>query len=89
MESVLSIDELLDQVNSKYILVTLVAKRARELIEGSEPLINVQHYQQKSLKGRIPRAIQEETQEKLKPTTIALLEILEGKASYQNEKEEY
>ncbi len=34
-----SIDDLLEIVDSKYTLVTLASKRARELTEGAEPLI--------------------------------------------------
>ncbi len=79
METVLSIDELVDKVGSKYVLVSLAAKRARELIEGSEPLINVQYYQHKNMLGRVSRPMQDEVLEELKPTTIALLEILNGK----------
>ena len=33
------IDELTEKVDSKYTLVTLEAKRARELTEGDEPLV--------------------------------------------------
>ncbi len=34
-----SIVDLLEKVNSRYTLVTMTAKRARQLIEGQEPLI--------------------------------------------------
>ncbi|MDU4202236.1 MAG: DNA-directed RNA polymerase subunit omega [Negativicoccus succinicivorans] len=34
-----SIDDLLERVDSKYTLVSMVAKRARELTEGAEALV--------------------------------------------------
>ena len=34
-----SIDDLLKRVDSKYTLVSMVAKRARELTEGAEALV--------------------------------------------------
>lgn len=33
-----SIDELLEKVDSKYSLVVAAAKRARELVDGAEPM---------------------------------------------------
>lgn len=35
-----SIDELLEKVDNKYILSLLVAKRARTLIDGDDPLVD-------------------------------------------------
>ena len=35
-----SIDSLQEKVNSKYVLVTLAAKRARQLLETKKPLID-------------------------------------------------
>ena len=35
-----SIDYLAEQVDSKYTLVVMAAKRARELMSGSQPVIN-------------------------------------------------
>lgn len=35
-----SIDELLQKVDNKYILSLLVAKRARTLIDGDDPLVD-------------------------------------------------
>lgn len=35
-----SIDNLLERIDNKYILTSLVAKRARELFAGDEPLID-------------------------------------------------
>ena len=35
----ISIDKLNDMVDSKYSLVTIISKRARQIIDGSEPLI--------------------------------------------------
>lgn len=36
-----SIVELLEKVENRYTLVTITSKRARQLIEGEKPLINV------------------------------------------------
>lgn len=33
-------DELLKKVDSRYTLVVMVSKRARQLLEGAEPLVN-------------------------------------------------
>ncbi|WP_374049881.1 MULTISPECIES: DNA-directed RNA polymerase subunit omega [unclassified Sedimentibacter] len=35
----ISIDELIDMVDSRYSLVTIVSKRARQIIDGSEALV--------------------------------------------------
>lgn len=35
----ISIDELNDMVDSRYSLVTIISKRARQIIDGSEPLL--------------------------------------------------
>lgn len=35
----ISIDELIDMVDSRYSLVTIVSKRARQIIDGSEVLV--------------------------------------------------
>ncbi|MFA6782578.1 MAG: DNA-directed RNA polymerase subunit omega, partial [Sedimentibacter sp.] len=35
----ISIDKLNEMVDSQYSLVTIISKRARQIIEGSEPLI--------------------------------------------------
>lgn len=35
----ISIDELIDMVDSRYSLVTIVSRRARQLIDGSEELV--------------------------------------------------
>ena len=35
----ISVDELNDMVDSRYSLVTVISKRARQIIDGSEPLI--------------------------------------------------
>ena len=34
-----STDDLLELVDSRYTLITMVSKRARQIVEGSEPLI--------------------------------------------------
>ena len=36
-----SLDVLMTKVDSKYTLVTLAAKRARQLTDGDEPLVDV------------------------------------------------
>lgn len=36
-----SVVDLLKKVDNRYTLVTITAKRARQLIEGSKPLVNV------------------------------------------------
>ena len=36
-----SLVELLEKVDNRYSLVTVTAKRARQIIEGAEPLIRV------------------------------------------------
>lgn len=36
------LDDLLKKVDSKYTLVTLAAKRAREITDGDEPLVHVE-----------------------------------------------
>lgn len=35
----ISIDELIDMVDSRYSLVTVISKRARQIIDGSEVLV--------------------------------------------------
>ncbi|WP_123054122.1 DNA-directed RNA polymerase subunit omega [Clostridium sp. JN-1] len=36
-----SVVDLLKKVDNRYTLVTITAKRARQIIEGSKPLVNV------------------------------------------------
>ena len=35
----ISIDELIDMVDSRYSLVTIISKRARQIIDGSEAMV--------------------------------------------------
>ena len=35
----ITIDELLKKVDSRYMLVSVISKRARQIVEGSDPLI--------------------------------------------------
>ncbi|HBB29447.1 MAG TPA: DNA-directed RNA polymerase subunit omega [Clostridiales bacterium] len=35
----ISIDELIGMVNSRYSLVTVISKRARQIISGDDPLV--------------------------------------------------
>ena len=37
-----TLESLMKKVDSKYTLVTLAAKRARELTDGDEPLVDVE-----------------------------------------------
>lgn len=37
-----TLESLMEKVDSKYTLVTLAAKRARELTDGDEPLVDVE-----------------------------------------------
>lgn len=67
-----SIVELLQKVNSRYTLVTMTAKRARQLIEGKEPLLD-----EKTLKEI----------NSTKPVTIAIHEINRGLITYETVKE--
>ena len=36
-----SVNELIKKVDSRYTLIVAVSKRAREIVEGGEPLINI------------------------------------------------
>lgn len=36
----LSLDELVDKVDSRYTLVVQVAKRARQLVDGQKPMVS-------------------------------------------------
>lgn len=36
-----SIVDLLKKVGSRYTLITITAKRARQIVEGSEPMVNI------------------------------------------------
>lgn len=67
-----SIVELLQKVNSRYTLVTMTAKRARQLIEGKEPLLD----------EKILKEINS-----TKPVTIAIHEINRGLITYETVKE--
>ncbi len=57
----ISIDELLTMVNSRYSLVTVVSKRAREIIAGEEPLVYTRTTKPVAI------AIEEFFDEKVKP----------------------
>jgi len=59
------LDVLMSRVDNKYTLAVLAAKRARELVNGSEPLVKCTS---------------------LKPVTIALEEIAQGKITFQRTK---
>jgi len=54
-----SIDILVTKVDSKYTLVVLAAKRARELMDGSAPLVDCKSHKQVTI------ALEEIAQDKL------------------------
>ncbi|MCK9443514.1 MAG: DNA-directed RNA polymerase subunit omega [Tissierellaceae bacterium] len=56
-----SFNELAEKGDSRYTLVMVTAKRARQIIKGSQPLIETTS---------------------IKPVSIALEEVLDGKVSY-------
>lgn len=55
-------EKILDSIDSKYRLITLVAKRSRQLAHGAQPLVATKS---------------------IKPTTVALEEILARKVGYE------
>lgn len=55
-----SVDSLLKNVDNKYLLSLLVAKRARELFDGDEPLIDTVYI------NKVTTAIHEIDQEKIR-----------------------
>ncbi|KYH29943.1 MULTISPECIES: DNA-directed RNA polymerase subunit omega [Clostridium] len=59
-----SIVDLLDKVDNRYSLVIVTAKRARQIIDGDEALVNIQ--------------------DTIKPLTVAINEVNEGKVSYES-----
>jgi DNA-directed RNA polymerase subunit omega len=69
------IDDLLSQADSKYSLVILAAKRARE--------INSYYSQLGEGRGEFVPPLLESGGLKSKPLSIALQEIAEGKISYE------
>jgi DNA-directed RNA polymerase subunit omega len=69
------IDDLLAAVDSKFSLVTLAAKRARE--------INSYYSQLGEGRGEFVPPLIESASLRNKPLTIALEEIAEGKVSYE------
>lgn len=56
----ISIDELNDMVDSRYSLVTIISKRARQIIDGSQPLVKT------NTKKPVGVAIEEFYEEKYK-----------------------
>lgn len=67
-----SIVELLEKVNSRYTLVTMASKRARQLTEGKETLLD-------------ENALKEINT--TKPVTLAIHEINDGLLTYETVKE--
>ena len=61
----LPLDILMKRVDNKYTLAVLAAKRAREIVNGSEPLVACKS---------------------LKPVSIALAEISQGKITFERTK---
>lgn len=62
-----TLNHLLKDGESKYTLVMVTSKRARQIVDGSKPLVETNS---------------------LKPVTIALEELLEGKLEYVNPTED-
>lgn len=60
-----SINALLERVDNMYSLVAITSKRARQLIDGENPLIEI---------------------DSVKPVTIAINEIDQGRISYETVK---
>ncbi|HET6770794.1 MAG TPA: DNA-directed RNA polymerase subunit omega [Actinomycetota bacterium] len=75
-----SIDELLDKVDSKYSLVILAAKRARE--------INSYYSQLGEGRGEFVPPLVETGGLRNKPLSIALEEIAEDKVTYERPESE-
>jgi DNA-directed RNA polymerase subunit omega len=75
-----SIDELLDKVDSKYTLVVLAAKRARE--------INSYYSQLGEGRGEFVPPLVETGGLRNKPLSIALEEIAEDKVTYERPESE-
>ena len=75
-----SIDELLDKVDSKYTLVVLAAKRARE--------INSYYSQLGEGRGEFVPPLVETGGLRNKPLSIALQEIAEDKVTYERPESE-
>lgn len=57
-----SIDELMDKVNNKYVLSLIIAKRARMLADGDEPLTSKTHI------NKVTTAIDEINEGMVKPS---------------------
>lgn len=74
-----NIDDLLDKVDSKYSLVILAAKRARE--------INSYYNQLGEGRGEFVPPLVETGGLRNKPLSIALEEIAEGKIDYERPEE--
>ena len=63
-----AVDDLLKKVESRYTLIMVTSKRARQIIEGSKPLVNTESIKPVSI------AIEEIDQDKLEFTTPKLEE---------------
>lgn len=59
---VFPLEKILEKIDSKYRLITLVAKRSRQLTRGDQPLV---------------------TTKQIKPTSVALQEVVEGRIGYE------
>jgi DNA-directed RNA polymerase subunit omega len=55
------IDDLLKRVDSKYSLVIAAARRARQIVDGDSPLVDVEKYSNKS----VTMALNEINEEKI------------------------
>lgn len=56
-------DNVISKGDNRYTLIMVTAKRARQIIDGSEPRVET---------------------DSIKPVTIAIEEIIEGKVKYEN-----
>jgi DNA-directed RNA polymerase subunit omega len=57
-----SIDELLEKVDSRYMLVSIISKRSRQIVEGSDIMVTTNETKPVSI------AIEEFSQDKIKYT---------------------
>ncbi|MDD4342829.1 MAG: DNA-directed RNA polymerase subunit omega [Eubacteriales bacterium] len=55
------IDDLLKRVDSKYSLIIAAARRARQIVDGDSPLVDVEKYSNKS----VTMALNEINEEKI------------------------
>ncbi|MHB2017274.1 MAG: DNA-directed RNA polymerase subunit omega [Candidatus Xenobia bacterium] len=69
-----NLDLILEKVESKFALITIVAKRAKQLVSGSRPLVDTPHQKPVSI------ALDEIAADKVKYHKIPDREELDGEA---------